>query len=145
MTSFLVNIFCQLSLSFSLSVFLSLGCHHITFALWYIAGRILNMCSPRPYHGFFLTHSTPHAQFFPRYPPISFHDGFSRLLSLTYAHDVVFSSHILLLTPSFLSATYTLASSLGFLAFFSLPTPTTWVFSLANTRAHPFNKMYLTM
>lgn len=37
--------------------FLFLGCHHIAIALWYIVGRILNMCfahtrPPRPRRGF---------------------------------------------------------------------------------------------
>ena len=107
--------------------------------------------------------------FVPRYLPISFRAGFSRLLFSTYTHAVGFSACFLLLTPSFLSATYPLASWVGFLACFSLPAPTPWVFplafyssrpafsplpanqlsghvfTLANTRAHQFNKMYLTM
>ena len=100
---------------------------------------------PSPRRGFFCSLTTPHAQFFPRYLPISFWDGFSRLLFSSCAHAVGFSAHLLLLTPSFLSVTYQSASGVSFHACFSLPAPTTWVFTLANTRAHQFNKMYLTM
>ena len=100
---------------------------------------------PSPRRGFFRSHSTPHAQFSLRYLPISFLGGFSRLLFSSCAHAVGFSAHLLLLTPSFLSVTYQSASGVSFHACFSLPAPTTWVFTLANTRAHQFNKMYLTM
>ena len=156
------------------SAFLYIGYHHIAFALWYIVGRILNMCfahmrPPHPRRGFFRSLTTPHAQLSPRYLPISFRFGFSRLLFSTYTQAMGFSTRSLLLTPSFLSATSILVSGLGFLACFSLPKPTPWVFPtashssrpvfspppayqlpgrvfpLANTRAHQFNKMYLTM
>ena len=122
-----------------------------------------------PSHGLFHSHSTPHAQFSLRHLHISFRFGFSRLLFSPQAHAVGFSDCFPLLTPSFLSATSILVSGLGFLACFSLPKPTPWVFPtashssrpvfspppayqlpghvfpLANTRAHQFNKMYLTM
>ena len=98
-----------------------------------------------PRHGFFLSFLTPHAQFSLLHLPISFQFGVSRLLFSFYTHDVVFSACFLLLTPSFLSAPHQSASGVGFHACFSLPAPTTWVFTLANTRAHQFNKMYLTM
>ena len=105
----------------------------------------LAFLSPNPRHGFFLSFLTPHAQFSLLHLPISFQFGVSRLLFSFYTHDVGFSACFLLLTPSFLSVTYQSASGVGFHACFSLPAPTTWVFSLANTRAHQFNKMYLTM
>ena len=90
-----------------------------------------------PHRGFFRSLTTPHAQFFPRYLPISFRAGFSRLLFSSCAHAVGFSAHLLLLTPSFLSATYPLASWVGFLACFSLPAPTPWVFPLAFYSSRP--------
>lgn len=130
----------------------------------------------------FRSHSTPHAQFSLRHLPISFRFGLSHLLFSPQTHAMGFSSRFLPHTPSFLSSTCLLASSLGFLAYFSLSTPTTWFFRsypsphaqfslrspsisfrggfsrlffsscthdvgfpLANTRAHQFNKMYLTM
>ena len=92
---------------------------------------------PSPRRGFFRSLTTPHAQFFPRYLPISFRAGFSRLLFSTYTHAVGFSARILLLTPSFLSATYPLASWVGFLACFSLPAPTPWVFPLTYYSSRP--------
>ena len=91
----------------------------------------------RPRRGFFCSLTTPHAQFFPRYLPISFWDGFSRLLFSSCAHAVGFSARILLLTPSFLPATCLSASGLGFLACFSLPAPTPWVFLLTYYSSRP--------
>ena len=90
-----------------------------------------------PRRGFFRSHSTPHAQFSLRSPSISFRAGFSRLLFSIQAHVLGFSARILLLTPSFLSATYPLASWVGFLACFSLPKPTPWVFPLAFYSSRP--------
>ena len=98
-----------------------------------------------PRRGFFRLLPTPHAQFSLCHLPISFQGGFSRLFFSSCTHNVGFSACFLLLTPSFLSVTYQSASRVGFHACFSLPAPTTWVFTLANTRAHQFNKMYLTM
>ena len=130
---------------------------------------------PSPRRGFFRSLTTPHAQFFPRYLPISFWDGFSRLLFSIQAHVLGFSAHLLLLTPSFvprylpisfragfsrlLFSTYTHAvgfsarillltpsfspatclstSGMGFLACFSLPAPTPWVFPLAFYSSRP--------
>lgn len=57
-----------------------------------------------PRRGFFRLLPTPHAQFSLRHLHISSRFGFSRLLFSPQAHAVGFSSHILLLTPSFLSA-----------------------------------------
>ena len=48
-----------------------------------------------------------------------------------YAHAMGFPAYFSAPTPSFLSATYRLASGVGFSACFSLPTPTLWVFSPA--------------
>ena len=92
---------------------------------------------PSPRRGFFRSHSTPHAQFSLRYLPISFLGGFSRLLFSSCAHAVGFSARILLLTPSFLPATCLSASGLGFLACFSLPKPTPWVFLLTYYSSRP--------
>ena len=83
--------------------------------------------------------------FLPRHLPISFQFVFSRLLSTEKTHDMCFFTYLYAFTHSFLSVTYQSASRVGFHACFSLPAPTTWVFTLANTRAHQFNKMYLTM
>ena len=62
----------------SLLAFVLLGCHHIAIALWYIVGRILNMCfvhmrPPRPCRGFSRLLFYFHAQFLLRVYAISFH------------------------------------------------------------------------
>lgn len=116
MTSFLVNIFWQLSLSFF---------------------RLLSSTRVSPHRGFFRSHSTPHAQFSLRHLPISFRFGLSHLLFSPQTHAMGFSSRFLPHTPSFLSSTCLLASSLGFLAYFSLSTPTTWFFPLISFSSRP--------
>ena len=90
-----------------------------------------------PHRGFFRSHSTPHAQFSLRHLPISFRFGFSHLLFSPQTHAMGFSSRFLPHTPSFLSSTRLLASSLGFLAYFSLSTPTTWFFPLVSYSSRP--------
>ena len=54
--------------------------------------------------------------------------GFSRPLFTPFAHDMGFPAYFSAHSPSFRSATYRLASGVGFLARFSLPSPTLWVF-----------------
>ena len=122
--------------------FLFPGYHHIAIALWYIVGRILNMCfahmrPPRPRRGVFHLISLPHTQFHLRVFPISFRFWFFCLLFSAYAHAVVFSPLFFSLTPSFISVSFRLASGFGFSACFSPPTPTPWVFPLYFCSANP--------
>ena len=81
----------------------------------------------RPRRGFPRLLFYSHAQFPLRDISISFRGGLSRLLFTPYAHAVGFPAYFSTSTPSFLSATYQLASMVGFSACFSLPTPTPWV------------------
>ena len=88
------------------SCFLLLWCHHIAIALWYIVGRILNMCfahmlPPRPRNGFSRLLFYFHAQFSLRNISISFRDGFSRLLFCFHAHSVGFLAFFDSSAPSF--------------------------------------------
>ena len=85
----------------------------------------------RPRRGFPHLLFYSHAQFPLRNISISFRGGFSRPLFTPYAHAMGFPAYFSAPTPSFLSATYRLASGVGFSACFSLPTPTLWVFSPA--------------
>ena len=63
--------------------------------------------------------------------------GFFCLLFMPYAHAMGFPAYFSTPTPSFLSATYRLASGVGFLACFSSPTPTLWVFPPTFLLTHP--------
>ena len=81
----------------------------------------------RPRYGFPRLLFYSHAQFPLRDISISFRGGLSRLLFFSYAHAVGFPAYFYTPTPSFLSATYRLASGVGFSACFSSPTPTLWV------------------
>ena len=81
----------------------------------------------RPRRGFPRLLFCSHAQFPLRDCTISFRGGLFCLLFTPYAHAVVFPAYFSAPTPSFHSATYRLASGVGFSACFSLPTPTLWV------------------
>ena len=63
--------------------------------------------------------------------------GFFCLLFMPYAHSMGFPAYFSTPTPSFLSATYQLASRVGFSACFSLPTPTLWVSPPTFLLTHP--------
>ena len=94
---------------FSLA-FLYLGCHHIAFALWYIVGRILNMCfahmrPPHPRRGFSRLFFHPYTQFSLRDFSISFRVGFFCLIFSSKNHVVGFLAYFTRLTPSFRSVT----------------------------------------
>ena len=82
----------------------------------------------RPRRGFSRLLFYFHAQFPLRDISISFRGGLFCSLFTPYAHAVGFPAYFSTPTPSFLSATYRLASGVGFLACFSSPTPTPWVF-----------------
>ena len=88
---------------------------------------LLGFHSLRPHYGFSRLFFYSHAQFSLRDISISFRGGLSRLLFTPYAHAMGFPAYFSTSTPSFLSGTYRLASGVGFLACFSLPTPTLWV------------------
>ena len=125
-----------------LLAFILLGCHHIAIALWYIVGRILNMCfahmrPPRPCREFSRLLFYFHAQFPLRDISISFQGGLFCLLFTLYAHAVGFPAYFSTSTPSFRSATYRLASGVGFLAYFCSPKPMSWVFSLVFLLSRP--------
>ena len=82
----------------------------------------------RPRYGFPRLLFYFHAQFPLRDISISFRGGLFCLLFFSYAHAMGFPAYFSTSTPSSLSATYQLASGVGFSARFSLPTPTPWVF-----------------
>ena len=81
----------------------------------------------RPRYGFSRLFSYFHAQFPLPDISISFRGGLFCLLFTPYAHAMGFPAYFPTFTPSFLSATYRLASGVGFSACFSHPTPTLWV------------------
>ena len=91
----------------------------------------------RPRYGFPRLLFYSHAQFPLRDISISFRGGLSRLLFFSYTHAMGFPAYFSTPTPSFLSATYRLASRVGFSACFSSPTPTPWVFPPAFLLTHP--------
>ena len=79
-----------------------------------------------------------HAQFSLRDISISFRGGLSRLLFFSYTHAVGFPAYFSTPTPSFRSATYQLASRLGFLACFSSSRVSPHRYrSVVYRRAHP--------
>ncbi len=104
---------------------------------------LLAFLSKNTRHVFFPLHFLSYTHFSPLLTPISFRGVFSRLLFFPKTHDMCFfayfssHTHTFLPTPTFLPATYQLASGVGFLACFSLPTPTPWVFPLANFSSRP--------
>ena len=92
---------------------------------------------PRPRHGFPRLLFCSHAQFPLPDISISFRGGLFCLLFTPYAHAMGFPACFSTSTPSFLSATYRLASGVGFSACFSSPTPTPWVSPLIFLLPHP--------
>ena len=72
----------------------------------------------RPRYGFPRLLFYSHAQFPLRDISISFRGGLSRLLFFSYTHAMGFPAYFSTPTPSFLSATYRLASRVGFLLTF---------------------------
>ena len=91
----------------------------------------------RPRYGFARLLFCSHAQFPLRDISISFRGGLFCLLFTLYAHAVGFPAYFPTFTPSFLSGTARLASGVGFLACFSHPTPTPWVFPLIFLLSRP--------
>lgn len=63
--------------------------------------------------------------------------GFARLLFYFHTHAMGLPAYFSAPTPSFRSATYRLASGVGFSACFSLSTPTPWVFPLIFLLSRP--------
>ena len=117
----------QLPVCVFLLAFLFLGCYHIAFALWYIVGRILNMCFAhmRPPHTcrvFSDFNSRLFTQFFLLYLPISFRFVLFCLLFFQKAHAVCFLTSILAFSHTFPLSTCLSASGLCFLACFPHPT-----------------------
>ena len=97
-----------------------------------------HMRPPRPRRGFPRLLFYSHAQFPLRNISISFRGGFFCLLFTPYAHAVGFPAYFSTHTPSFLSATYRLASGVGFLACFSSPRVSPHRYrSVVYRRAHP--------
>ena len=93
--------------------------------LWFF---LLAFHALRPRYGFPRLLFYAHAQFPLRDISISFRGGLFCSLFTPYAHAVGFPVYFSTSTPSFRSAIYQLASGVGFLACFSSPTPTPWVF-----------------